>query len=186
MAHRNLLRVLPPMWRGTNHYVALEVDNQNLHKDEAHSTTWRVLTKCTEPPKLDAPRPGHTPQLNWWLPTKPPQVTNLYGEPTRSRELPRPRDNNNRLGHSKYPRGQALGHFKNPRVTSFSTSLSTYHRGELKPMQLTQEGKTTISDQILHSQIPPKQQILWGEKRGRTRMNSTNESQDLDAKCSPH
>src|SRR5664279_2140688 len=49
---------------------------------------------------------------------------------TRSRKLPKLRDNNNRLGNSKYLRG-----------TSFSTSTSTYHRGELKPMQWQEHKK---------------------------------------------
>ena len=87
---------------------------------------------------------------------------------TRSRKLPKLRDNNNRLGHSKYPRGQALGHFKNPRVTSFSTSTSTNHRGELKPMQLMQWART----QVLKSFTLKFQQgnkCLWGNKRGRTK-----------------
>jgi hypothetical protein len=38
---------------------------------------------------------------------------------------------------------------------------------------------------ILHSQIPPKQLMLLGEKRGRTKRN-TKSFQDLDQKASPH
>jgi len=37
----------------------------------------------------------------------------------------------------------------------------------------------------LHSQIPPKQLILWRKMGGRAR-KTTNESQDLDPKSSPH
>ena len=47
-------------------------------------------------------------------------------------------------------------------------------------------GKNTRSAQILHSQIPPKQQMLWGrreEEQGRTQQMNP---QDLDAKASPH
>src|SRR5665811_2000307 len=87
----------------------------------------------------------------------------------------------------RYPRGQALGHPKYPRVTSFSTSLSTYHRGELKSMQLMQEGKTTISDQILHSQIPPKATNACGGRREEEqRRTQQMELQDLHPKASPH
>ena len=46
-------------------------------------------------------------------------------------------------------------------------------------------GKNTRSVQVLHSQIPPKQLMLWGEKRGRTRKN-TKSLQDLDPQASPH
>ena len=38
---------------------------------------------------------------------------------------------------------------------------------------------------VLHSQIPPKQQMLWRKMGGRTR-KTTNESQDLDPIGSPH
>ena len=39
-------------------------------------------------------------------------------------------------------RQQALGNTMHPRVTSFSTSIFTYHRGESNPMQQMQEART--------------------------------------------
>jgi len=54
-------------------------------------------------------------------------------------------------------------------------------------MQPMQEGKTTRSGQILHSQIPPKATNACGgrreEEQGRTQQM---ELQDLDPKASPH
>src|SRR5664279_3067788 len=106
-------------------------------------------------------RLGLSPQLNRRL-------------PTISRELPKLRNDNDRPGHSKYPIG-----------TIFSTSTSTYHRGELKPMQPMQWARTQEVFKVLHSQIPPKQLMLWRNKRGRTRKN-TKSFQYLDPQASPH
>src|SRR5664279_396866 len=52
-------------------HVALEVGNQTLYKDEAHSTTQlEAPTKSRKLPKLrESSRLRHTPQLNWSLPT---------------------------------------------------------------------------------------------------------------------
>src|SRR4051812_33839905 len=60
------------------------------------------------------------------------------------------------------------------RVTIFSTSLTTTNpRRELKLMHQS-NGKSTRSSQIPHSQIPPKQQKLRRNMRGRTRRNTKN------------
>src|SRR5664279_5566356 len=108
-------------------------------------------------------RLGQSPQLNWRL-------------PTISRELPKLRNNNDRLGHSKYPRGtsyRALQVPKSNKLFNFNFHVSSWRTQTDAPDAM---GKNTRSAQILHSQIPPKQLMLWGQKRGRTRKNSTNES----------
>src|ERR1041385_9555545 len=60
------------------------------------------------------------------------------------------------------------------RVAIFSTSLTTTNpRRELRMMHQS-NGKSTRSAQVPHSQIPPKQQKLWRNMRGRTRRTPRN------------
>src|SRR5664279_2234277 len=61
-------------------------------------------------------RLGQSPQLNWRL-------------PTISRELPKLRNNNDRLGHSKYPRGtisRALQVPKSNKLLNFNFHVSPW------------------------------------------------------------
>ena len=150
MAHLILL-VPPPMRSATIHYGTFE---------GGHRSRTRL---------------GQSPQLNWRL-------------PTISRELPKLRDSNKVPKASKAPRQpQPSRALQVPKRTS-SRALQVPKSNKLLNLSLKRilvensnrcnrcNGKNTRSAQILHSQIPPKQQMLWGEKRGRTKKNSTNES----------
>ena len=127
-----------------------------LFSDEPHPKVW--FTFHYRNPSRRIPEPfvhrswGTHPQLNWGLPNlaEASQVE-VFTAPPPSRV------------HNVPKRHKALGNPMHPRVTSFSTLIFTYHRRESNPMQLMQKGKTTQSGQILHSQIPTKQQMLWGE-----------------------
>ena len=137
------------MRRGTDHYVALEVDNKTFT------------------------RMRHTPQLNWRL-------------PTISRGYQNSKNLNNRLGHSKYPRGtssRALQVTKSNKLLNFNFHVSLW-RTQTDATDVMARTHEVVK--ILQSQIPPKQLILWRNKKEKTSRKSTNESQDLDPKASPH
>jgi hypothetical protein len=71
---------------------------------------------------------------------------------------------------------------KHSRVTLFSILNFTYHHHESSERTQTDapnaNGKNTRSAQIPHSQIPPKQQKLWRNMRGRKK-EKHQELQDL-------
>jgi hypothetical protein len=48
------------------------------------------------------------------------------------------------------------------------------------------QSKNNKGVQILHSQISPKQQVLWRNKREQTKEKINEWLQDLDLKSSPH
>src|ERR1041385_5423236 len=60
------------------------------------------------------------------------------------------------------------------RVAIFLTSLLHRILGENSNRCSKCNGKSTRSAQVPHSQIPPKQQNLWRNMRGRTRRNTKN------------
>ena len=102
----------------------------------------------------------------------------------KSREPPRLRE----IKPSRVPtcpRGTSSREPKYPRVTSYSTSLSTNHRGELKPMQLMQWQEHTKWSRSSNPN-PTKATNAW-EGLGRKNKGGTQRnSKDLDPKCSPH
>ena len=123
-------------------------------------------------------RMRHTPQLNWRLSPNSrgsqshknhkvgARLHNLIGGSQLSREPPKLREQHGPSRALQVPKRTSSRAPKYPRVTSFSTSTSTYHRGELKPMQPMQWARTQEVLKILHSQIPPKQlMLLGGEER---------------------
>ena len=64
----------------------------------------------------------------------------------------------------RLPRTAQPSRVKDPRVTSPQTFTSTNPRGESKPMQPMQNGKST-SAQIFHSQTPHKATNAYGRIR---------------------
>ena len=73
-----------------------------------------------------------------------------------------------------------------PRVTSFST-LNFHESSWREQTDATNAiGQNTPSGQVLHSQIQPKQLMLWRDLRGRTKRRTTKELQELDQLGSPH
>ena len=87
--------------------------------------------------------------------------------------------------HNAPTRQQDLGNTMHPRVTSFSKLQSHVSPRRTQIYAPNAKGKST-SAQILHSQIPTKQQILMGNKRGRTKRRTTKELQNPHPLSSPH
>jgi hypothetical protein len=105
---------------------------------------------------------------------------------TRSRKLPKLRDNNNRLGHSKYPRGtssRALQVPKSNKLLNFNSIESSWRT----QTDATYAMARTL--EVLKSITPKSHQSnkCFGgrgeEEQGRTQQMNP---QDLDAKASPH
>src|SRR5664279_5628944 len=147
MAHLILL-VPPPMRSATIHYGTFE---------GGHRSRTRL---------------GQSPQLDWRL-------------PTISRELPKLRDSNKIPKASKAPRqAQPSRALQVPKRTS-SRALQVPKSNKLLNLLLERilvenpnrcnrcNGKNTRSAQILHSQIPPKQQMVWGrrERKNKEELN---------------
>src|SRR5664279_2288417 len=160
MAHLILL-VPPPMRSVTIHYGTFE---------GSHRSRTRL---------------GQSPQLNWRL-------------PTISHELPKLRDSNKVPKASKAPRQQQPSRaLQVPKRTS-SRALQVPKSNKLLNLSLERilvensnrcnrcNGKNTRSAQILHSQIPPNQKMLWGRREEEQRRTQQMNPQDLDPIASPH
>ena len=125
------------------------------HYARCRDSTKGPLRAVTEPVQT---RLGQSPQLNWRLPTTPRSFTtmaygfevttnargnlhNLIGDPDACPELYTTmielQGTTKLLGCQSIREEQYLG-YQVPKVISFSNFTSTYHRGELKPMQLMQ------------------------------------------------
>ena len=79
--------------------------------------------------------------------------------------------------HNAPKRQQALGNTMHPRVTSFSTSIFTYHRRESNPMQLMQEARTHEVVKSFTLKFQPSNKCFGGNKRGRTKGMNTKQPQ---------
>ena len=119
---------------------------------------------------------GHTPTTQL---RAPKFVLKLHNRSLRGTSKP------SRV-HDAPKRQQALGNTMHPRVTSFSTSIFTYHRRESNPMQQMQAARTHKVVKSFTLKFQPSNKCFGGNKRGRTRGRTTKELQELDPLGSPH
>ena len=112
----------------------------------------------------------HTPTTQLGAPKLVPKLHNSKSsrhlQPSRVHDAPK--------------RQQALGNTMHPRVTSFSTSIFTYHRRESNPMQQMQEARTHKVVKYFTLKFQPSNKCFGGNKRGRTKGMNTKQPQNLD------
>ena len=82
----------------------------------------------------------------------------------------------NRLGYTMHPRGTSSWEHNAPKSNKLlNLQLHVSPWGE-QPDATNAKGKTTQSGQVLHSEIQPKQLMLWRDLRGRTKSRITKNS----------